>query len=165
MQVACFGGIAARGLREVTDYLRKAEIVLKNYSLLRESLRHINHRISKLTMMGAPKTLTALDVSAVSGTGRMTTEAILAEMADKQAEKAATIHDIEQALAAVEERKECEDYRKLLIMWYVDELGKEQIISILGYSSRQSIYSHRHKALRKFAVAYFGAKAMELEKQ
>lgn len=156
-----------KGLIRVADYIKKAETVLKEYKLLRESLRHINHRINRLSMMGAPKALTAVDVSAVNGTGRMTTAAILAEIAEKQNEKAVTvkaINDIEQALAAVAERKDCKDYQKLLILWYVEELDKERIVNILGYSSRQSIYSHRYKALRKFAVAFFGAKAMELEK-
>lgn len=165
--VACFGMADARGLIKVTDYLKKAEMVLENYKLLRESLEHIDHRIRKLSKMGAPKEITAIDISAVSGTGRMTTEAILNEIAEKQNEREATvqaIQDIEQALTVISERKDCRDYRKLLIMWYVDELDKEKIINILGYSSRQSIYSRRNKALDKFAVVFFGAKAMNLEK-
>lgn len=149
------------------DYFEKAETVLKNYKLLRESLGHIDRRLNRLSMMGAPKPLTAIDISAVTGTGGMTTEAILKEVAEKQNEKSETvlvIKDIEQALTVIAERKDCSDYRKLLIMWYVDELDKEKIINILGYSSRQSAYSHRNKALRKFAIAFFGAKAMNLEK-
>lgn len=166
--VACFGIIAAEGLINVADYIKQAELILNNYKLLRESLKNIDYRLSKLTKTGAPQALTALDITTVGGTAKMTTEAIFSEVIEKQLEREATliaIDGIHQALSVISHSKGCEDYSKLLIMWYVEELDKERIISILGYSSRQSIYNRRDKALRKFAIAFFGIKALELEKE
>ena len=152
----------------MADYIKQAELILNNYKLLRESLKNIDYRLSKLTKTGAPQALKALDITTVGGTAKMTTEAIFSEVIEKQLEREATliaIDGIHQALSVISQRKGCEDYSKLLIMWYVEELDKERIISILGYSSRQSIYNRRDKALRKFAVAFFGIKALELEKE
>jgi hypothetical protein len=41
-------------------------------------------------------------------------------------------------------------------MWYIEELPKEKIAEIIGYSSKQSIYDIEAKAIRKFAIMLFG---------
>ncbi|MDF2571533.1 MAG: hypothetical protein K0R55_3137 [Sporomusa sp.] len=46
-------------------------------------------------------------------------------------------------------------------MWYVERLDKEEIAERLGYSSRQSVYDMRNRAIKKFAVALFRVAALE----
>lgn len=53
-------------------------------------------------------------------------------------------------------------YGEVLKMWYVDKLPKEEIAEEVKYSSRQSIYDIKNKAIRKFAIRLFGLEALKM---
>lgn len=55
----------------------------------------------------------------------------------------------------------CERYKKLLYMWYVEKLDKEEIAEFFGYSSKQSVYDIRNRSIRKFSIALFGVTALQ----
>ncbi|MEN6620604.1 MAG: hypothetical protein ABFD50_03500 [Smithella sp.] len=71
------------------------------------------------------------------------------------------IEKIENSLAGICADPGCERYRDVLYMWYVEKFDKDDIAETLGYSSRQSVYDMRNRAIKKFAVALFGVVALE----
>lgn len=82
-------------------------------------------------------------------------------MAGNAGINSAEIDKIEVSLQGICLDPGCGNYRDVLYRWYVEKLDKEVIATNLGYSSRQSAYDMKDKAIKKFAVALFGIAALE----
>ena len=146
--------------------IREAENYLRYYRELTQSIEHASRMISKLNWQGAPRDARAasVDITGIRASKPVNTLNQIYQLQKWQEMKERTIEEIEK----IEEELQgicldpgCERYRDVLYMWYVEKLDKDEIAERLGYSSRQSVYDMRNKAIRKFAVALFGVVALE----
>jgi hypothetical protein len=143
------------------NYIREAENYLKHYRDLRYSLNQIEKEITKIKWSGAPREISAMNLDGMPSGSIQQDEMIniifklkcYTEMKENTLKQ---INEIDTILNTLEKEEGCESYSKLLKLWYVDKKNKEDIAEELGYSSRQSIYTHRNKAIRKFAIRLFG---------
>ena len=72
------------------------------------------------------------------------------------------LKEIDSLLECLEEENGCELFGQVLRKWYIEKIPKEDIAREIGYSSRQSIYTLKGKAIRKFAVRLFGLKSLKM---
>ncbi len=66
------------------------------------------------------------------------------------------IQEIDQVLDDKDKNPECDFFKDVLAMWYVEKLSKDMIADEIGYSSRKSIYLLRNRAINKFSIMVFG---------
>jgi len=150
------------------NYIREAEKYLWHYRDLKYSLEQLDREISKLKWSGAPKIPSAQELDGMPHgqvyQDDMMNIAFKLQMCIEGREKTlGELNEIDQVLEDISKEKGCEDYGKVLRMWYIEKKTKEEIAEVLNYSqnSRQSIYDIRGKAIRKFAIMKFGLDALK----
>ncbi|QDR80218.1 sigma-70 family RNA polymerase sigma factor [Sporomusa termitida] len=146
--------------------IREAENYLRYYRELHQSINHASRMIVRLRMQTAPGVVSAvnIDVTGIRSSKTVNTLNQMYQLQKWQEMKDRTLEEIEkieEALAGISQAQGCERYRDVLFMWYVERLDKDEIAEKLGYSTRQSVYDMKNKAIRKFAVALFGVIALE----
>lgn len=149
------------------NYIKEAEEILKYYRDLDRSVKNMRREISRLMDKQTPSSLNALplDVTGVHG-GSGQDEAynvlyrikVLAENCNKTL---AEIELVTKELDEIDRDPECEGYGIVLWDWYVAGVPRNEIAEKLGYTSMQSVYALKDRAIRKFAVRYFGIEAMK----
>lgn len=150
------------------NFIKEAENILKYYKDLNRSVDHMGHEIAKLISHNAPTLPSAvsLDLTGVHGSGHEDDNTynvlykiqLLSESREKTRSEMELVNIILQEIC---QEPGCEEYKNLLIHWYVNRTPKEEIAEIFGYSSKQSAYNLRDQAIKKFAVRYFGIDAMK----
>ena len=146
--------------------IREAENYLRYYRELHKSIEHADYMISKLSWQTAPKEMAAvsIDITGIRAgkpcntLNQMYQLQIWQEMKDKTLEE---LEKVDATLNSLSIGLGCERYKDILLMWYVDKVDKEVIAEKMGYSSRQSVYDLRNKAINKFSVALFGIIALK----
>lgn len=146
--------------------IREAENYLRYYRELNQSLGHADRMIGKLVSQGWPKDLTAvsMDVTGVRADKPVNTLNQMYQLQKWQEMREQTqeeIDRIEVSLQGICLDPGCDRYRDILFMWYVEKRDKEDIAESMGYSTRQSVYDIKAKAIRKFAVCLFGVTALQ----
>lgn len=150
------------------NYVKEAEEILKYYRDLNRSVDHMSHEINRLIGHNAPSDLNAvaMDITGVHGSGSEDDNTynvlykiqVLSENRDKTQGEMELVNWI---LHEISQDQGCEEYKNILMHWYVHRTPKEEIKEIFGYSSKQSVYNLRDHAIKKFAVRYFGIDAMK----
>lgn len=146
--------------------IREAENYLRYYRELNQSLGHADRMINKIKWQSAPRALGAvnMDVTGVRADKPINTLNQMYQLQKWQEMRERTqeeIDGIEVSLQGICLDPGCERYRDILFMWYVEKRDKEDIAECMGYSTRQSVYDIKAKAMRKFAVCLFGVTALE----
>ncbi|MHC1718497.1 MAG: hypothetical protein AB9883_07570 [Acidaminococcaceae bacterium] len=151
------------------NYVDKAINELENYKTLRAAAHNIESEINrlkkKLKKTGAGS---GSLVSNYTGEHGSTTfynfEDVANEILAKDYELNNTlekIQDIETALERLGTEVCMPDYQRVLILWHVEELSKEEICRAMNYESRQSIYNLYNRAIKKFAIILFGSAVLD----
>ena len=149
------------------DYIKEAEKRLLHYRDLEKSLQQLKRDISDLIIKSGPSKLTAvsLDFTGISSGKVDETCNIIYEInhlkkcyfdTKKEVDKLKTILD------DIGQDSGCEQYGRLLRLWYIDKIGKEKVKDEMGYASIQSVYDMKNKAIRKFAVRLFGINVLKV---
>lgn len=146
--------------------IREAENYLRYYRELRQSIGHAERMIKQLEKQGAPREVGAvnMDVTGVRAGKPINTLNQMYQLQKWQEMRDLTqveIDKIEEELSGVCLDPGCERYRDILYKWYVEKKDKETIADEIGYSTRKSVYDHKKKAIRKFAVCLFGVTALQ----
>jgi hypothetical protein len=149
-----------------TDYIREAENVLWYYNNIYNSLANLDKQIARLKWEGVPRELCATDYGKdrVSGGGRDSTENILFKVSvlmDCRRESLLKLDEIDEQLQQISVERGCEQYGKVLRLWYVEKMAKEDIAPLVGYAHREQVYKLRNRAIRKFAANLFGIAAVQ----
>lgn len=147
------------------DYIREAENVLWYYNNIYNSLANLDLQIAQLIRSQGPKELTAvhMDITGVRGGPTYTTEQALYKLQVLQncrQESLLALDKIDEQLQQISQERGCEQYGRVLRLWYVEKLDKDSIAEALGYANKRDAYRMRDRAIRKFAVNHFGINAV-----
>jgi hypothetical protein len=149
------------------NYIKEAENILWHYNDLYKSLVNLDKQIAKIISRSGPKELSAvaLDLTGIHGSGK-SDEAYnvlfeLQKLKDCREGTAKELFKIDVLLDNISAEPGCELFGAVLRKWYIEKMPKEDIANEIGYSSKQSIYSLRAKAIRKFAIQMFGIEALK----
>jgi len=148
------------------NYIQEAENLLLHYNDLYKSLGNIEKQINQLVDLSRPKELSAItlnmtgvNVGKIDDTFNMLYK--LQNLRECREKTIVEFDKINEVLEDISSEKGCDLHGKVLKMWYVDKLPKDDIAEMIGYSTKRSVYDIRDKAIRKFAVVMFGIKALE----
>lgn len=72
-----------------------------------------------------------------------------------------SINMIEDTLNAISDTEDTKHDGYVLRKRYIERIAVEDIAEELHYSSRQSVYDIKNRAIRRFAVNYYGINAVE----
>lgn len=149
------------------NYIREAENRLWYYRDLHQSIEQISQRISKLIDRSSPSDLSAmaLDNSGVHSQRVDNTLNLLFEiqkLTELRRETQEALGEIDGILAGFDNQGDCRFYGTVLRKWYIERVPKEDIAREIGYSSKQSVYNIKSRAIRKFAVMLFGIEALKI---
>lgn len=146
--------------------IREAENYLRYYRELKKSVEHADRMIGQLMRQTAPRMIGAvtMDITGIRTSQPHDTLNQIYQLQKWQEMKELTLNEIgkvDSVLDAICQDSGCERYKEVLVMWYVEKMDKDMIAGKFGYSSRQSVYDMKNKAIRKFAVALFGVTALK----
>ena len=149
------------------NYIREAENRLRYYRDLQGSIDEMHRRIGRLVGKAGPSSLTAinLDETGIKSGHYDETINIIHEIQTLQKSIERTkdeIDEIHQILNEISQEPKCELYGMVLRKWYIEHVPKERIAHDLQYSSIQTVYSIKNKAIRKFAVRLFGIDSLNV---
>ena len=151
------------------NYIKEAEDILKNHRKLKDSLNNMENRKKNIINKGMPKEIAAIDYSKPSIQKTSYSDNTIAQMCEIN-QINAEINETEADMQVVEDileqiKQESSLLEKFLVLRYIEKpkanLGT--ICKELGYSedSNHTIYDIRKKALREFAIRYFGSRAIK----
>lgn len=149
------------------NYIEEAEKYLKYYSDMYIGLKEMDRQISRLLIKSGPggyKSPALLDPTGVKSSDQddaINTIFKLQKLIENRNKTEQKLKEIEKHLEDISKDEGCELYGLVLRRWYIERRSKEDIAEEVGYSSRQSIYTIRAEAIRKFAVRLFGIGAVE----
>ncbi len=144
--------------------IREAEEHLWYYRDMKRSLEHIERKLNKLHWDGKPQELKAVEIDGMPHANRQHDDMIniMYEYKRYLHMKETTeleIKEIDMILDDITKEKGCEHYKDVLKMWYIEKATKYEIALKIGYSER-SVYHHKEKAIKKFAIQLFGLSAL-----
>jgi len=150
------------------NYIKEAEKYLKYYYDLNESIKRMTRERAILLHDSWPEDIKGIDYTKPKIDENFHQDEaydilykikVLTENIEITQEK---LKEIDIILDDISIDDGCELYGPVLKMWYVDKLPKELIAEKVKYSSRQSIYDIKNKAIRKFAIRLFGLEALKM---
>ncbi len=149
------------------NYIREAEEQLKSYKALIFSVENLKKHIQHLDRLRGPKEIKAaqFEVTGIKGSSKeddlLDSLYKLSVYQDNLKETIYKIELIDNILEQLAEIPYCEDfYPDLLRKFYIDKLPVNQIADKLGYSHHRSIYEHKEKAIKHFAILLHGLPAV-----
>lgn len=160
------------------DLIKEAENRIKEYKLLKRSLKNMDAEIIRLKWLGAPKNIKAVRVDSIrthDSNDMLSIACAIEYCKEAIALTKIEIQRIDTNLNYISREIGKEDYGELLRLWCIGKqeenpdtgeieykkVTKEEICEMLRYSaeSRSYFYERKKDALRKFAKAYWGVKA------
>jgi len=150
------------------NYIKEAEEILKYHRDLFESVDKMREEISRLITRQGPSSLNAIALEPTGihgGSKQDETYNVLFKiktLTESRERTLAKLESIKVELEEINQEPGCENYGTLLRKWYIQGDKKEDIAKMLGYSSVQSTYVLKDRAIRKFAIRHFGLNAMNL---
>lgn len=148
------------------NYIKEAEDILKNYKKLKSSINNLERRKQLVLDRGKPNELGAIDYSKPAISKQGYTDDTLNQICEitqinsQIKDTEAEIKIITKILKQI--KKDNEVLSKFLILRYIERKDLKTISKALGYSeeSNHTIYDIKNKAIREFAIRYFGGQAI-----
>ena len=142
------------------NYFKAAEQVLGSVPTLKRALENLKKREQRLIDQGKPRELGAIDYSKPFTDSHFVSDTLneLLELS----ECSRNIKETERTLAEIEGVLEqlSDEYKKCVILWYIEKRSKEAIAEALYIESSTTVYNLRNKAVAEFALLYYGAAAL-----
>jgi len=151
------------------NYIKESEEVLKNYAKLNKALDNLKIRQEKLLYKTGPKELGAIDYSRpVIQHTDYSEDAVnqICELSDVNRQIKETEEEIKLVNSILEDIK-LQDIllHNFIKIKYINKtkLGMRDVAGELGYSteSNYTIYNIKDKAMKEFALRYFGVRALK----
>lgn len=142
------------------NYFKAAEQVLASVPTLKIALENLERREKHLLESGAPQELGAIDYSKPFTNSHYVSDTLneLLELAECRRNIAETKKAITEIETIIEQLGD--EYKKLVILWYIEKRSKEEILGEMFIESLTTIYNLRNRAVAEFALLYYGASAL-----
>ena len=142
------------------NYFKAAEQVLASVPTLKRALENLQKREQRLIEQGKSREPGAIDYSKPFTDSHFVSDTLneLLELS----ECSRNIKETERTLAEIEGVLEqlSDEYKKCVILWYVEKRPKEAIAEALYIESPTTVYNLRNKAVAEVALLYYGAAAL-----
>ncbi|WP_407312091.1 hypothetical protein [Desulfosporosinus sp. SB140] len=149
------------------NYIEEAENLLLYYTDLYQSVENLNREIAKLVRYQTPSSLNAIQLeetgirsSKVEDTYNLLFK--LKTMVENKERTELELKEIDRVLEEMSQDPGCKYYGRLLKEWYVNRTSKEDIAELIGYATKKSVYELKNRAIKKFAIRYFGLDALRV---
>lgn len=150
------------------NYIKEAEDILKNHRKLKDSINNLEKRKNNIINKSAPGTLQTIDYSKPAiqkqnySDDTITQICEIMQINNDIKETEAELEIVDNILKQI--KQEDEILERFLKLKYIEK-PKDNLSKIskeLGYSedSNHTIYDIKNKALREFAIRYFGGNAI-----
>lgn len=151
------------------NYIKEAEEILKNHRKLNDSIVNLEDRKRQVLFKSKPKEPAAIDYSKPNIQKQSYSDDTINQICEitqinnQIKETEADMEIVRNILKQIKEENEV--LEKFLVLKYIKK-PKENLNKIskeLGYSeeSNHTIYDIKNKALREFAIRYFGSSAIK----
>lgn len=142
------------------NYFKAAEQVLSSVPTLKRALENLERRKERLIESGAPREPGAIDYSKPFTDARYVSDTLnelleLSECTRNIAETQRELNYIDGIIAQLSE-----EYKKIIVLWYIEKRSKESIMEALYIESLTTVYNLRNRAVAEFALLYYGASAL-----
>lgn len=151
------------------NYIKESEEILKNHRKLNNALSNLNCRKRRLILKGVPKDIAGIDYSRPAIQHMDYAESTINEIVELM-EINKQIEETQNEMQLVDDileviKKEDQELEKFLKLKYITKYKKSmsEIANEMGYSreSRKTIYNIKDRALKEFAIRYFGVIALK----
>lgn len=142
------------------NYFKAAEQVLSSVPTLKRALENLERRKERLIESGAPREPGAIDYSKPFMDAHFVSDTLgelleLSECTRNIAETQRELNYIDGIIAQL-----TEEYKKIIVLWYIEKRSKESIMEALYIESLTTVYNLRNRAVAEFALLYYGASAL-----
>jgi len=142
------------------NYFKAAEQVLGSIPTLKKALENLQKREQRLIEQGKPREHGAIDYNKPFTDSHYVSDTLnelleLSECSKNIAETQRKLAELENIIDQLNE-----EYKKVVVLWYVEKRSKEAIMEELYVESLTTVYNLRNKAVAEFALLYYGASAL-----
>ncbi len=142
------------------NYFKSAEQVLGSIPTLKKALENLQKREQRLIEQGKPREPGAIDYNKPFTDSHYVSDTLnelleLSECSKNIAETQRKLAELENIIDQLNE-----EYKKVVVLWYVEKRSKEAIMEELYVESLTTVYNLRNKAVAEFALLYYGASAL-----
>lgn len=142
------------------NYFKAAEQVLSSVPTLKRALENLERRKERLIESGAPQTIGGIDYSKPFANSQYVNDTLneLLELSECTRNIERTQHELDYIDGIIAQLPD--EYKKIIILWYIKKNSKESIMAALYIESLTTVYNLRNKAVAEFALLYYGASAL-----
>lgn len=142
------------------NYFKAAEQVLSSVPTLKRALENLKRRKARLIESGAPRELGAIDYSKPFTDSHYVSDTLneLLELSECTRNIAETQRELNYIDGIIEQLSE--EYKKIIVLWYIEKRSKESIMEAMYIESLTTVYNLRNRAVAEFALLYYGASAL-----
>lgn len=142
------------------NYFKAAEQVLSSVPTLKQALENLERRKQRLINSGVPADIKAIDYSKPFTDSKFVDNTLneLLEVTECTRNITSTQNEIEYIESVVNQLSD--EHKKVVNLWYIKKIPKEQIAQELCVESNTTVYKLRNKAVAEFALLYYGARAL-----
>lgn len=142
------------------NYFKAAEQVLGSIPTLKKALENLQKREQRLIEQGKPREPGAIDYNKPFTDSHYVSDTLnelleLSECSKNIAETQRKLAEVENIIDQLNE-----EYKKVVVLWYVEKRSKEAIMEELYVESLTTVYNLRNRAVAEFALLYYGASAL-----
>lgn len=142
------------------NYFKAAEQVLGSIPTLKKALENLQKREQRLIEQGKPREPGAIDYNKPFTDSHYVSDTLnelleLSECSKNIAETQRKLAELENIIDQLNE-----EYKKVVVLWYVEKRSKEAIMEELYVESLTTVYNLRNRAVADFALLYYGASAL-----
>ena len=142
------------------NYFKAAEQVLGSIPTLKRALENLQKREQRLIEQGKPREPGAIDYNKPFTDSHYVSDTLnelleLSECSKNIAETQRKLSELENIINQLNE-----EYKKVVVLWYVEKRSKEAIMEELYVESLTTVYNLRNRAVAEFALLYYGASAL-----
>lgn len=142
------------------NYFKAAEQVLGSIPTLKKALENLQKREQRLIEQGKPREPGAIDYNKPFTDSHYVSDTLneLLELSECSKNIAKTQRKLAELENIIDQLNE--EYKKVVVLWYVEKRSKEAIMEELYVESLTTVYNLRNKAVAEFALLYYGASAL-----
>lgn len=142
------------------NYFKAAEQLLGSIPTLKRALENLQKREQRLIEQGKPREPGAIDYNKPFTDSHYVSDTLneLLELSECSKNIAETQRKLAELKNIIDQLND--EYKKVVVLWYVEKRSKEAIMEELYVESLTTVYNLRNRAVAEFALLYYGASAL-----